>query len=513
MPRLATGTIEYRPGNGDEPGKWFGRITLAADESGKKARPWIELGGWPNDDLGRAKAQQAARGAATKARKLRVALGGEPPNATDVQAMGKWFETWIADRQRRGFTSTHENESHYQKHIMPGLGSKHVKDWTSDDMRQLCSALDSKVQEQRLSWKTAVNVWGTATKMCKDACASKIDGLRVRKDNPAAGVIGPDRGVKKAKQYLYPSEFLKFARCSKVPLHWRRAVALSVYLYARAGELETLRWEDVDLEHSTVHIHRSRDRNTGEEKSTKSAEARRIRIEPNMLPLLKVMHEERAGRVYVVDMPAKDTSRGFRTWLRMAKLKRAELHSTTKTRKAMTFHDLRATGLTWLAVRGDDPLKIMQRAGHADFSTTQGYIREAEAVRDGFGEPFPPLPECLLTGDTSESACDQEPSTDPPSGTEPLDGGPRSGPETIRQESSGPTIHHALGRTIAQDDDAPESADSAEIVLQHAVGQGFESRPLRKVTERLLTDPKGSFERALLTSQWGAKSFVFRRRS
>jgi hypothetical protein len=42
-----------------------------------------------------------------------------------------------------------------------------------------------------------------------------------------------------------------------------------------------------------------------------------------------------------------------------------ELHTTTATTKAMTWHDLRATGLiTWMAVRGNDPLKIMSRAGH-----------------------------------------------------------------------------------------------------------------------------------------------------
>ena len=67
-----------------------------------------------------------------------------------------------------------------------------------------------------------------------------------------------------------------------------------------------------------------------------------------------------------------------------------------RTRKAMTFHDLRASGITWCAVRGDDPLKIKQRAGHRSFSTTEGYIREAENLREGFGEVFPALPSCLL---------------------------------------------------------------------------------------------------------------------
>ena len=57
-----------------------------------------------------------------------------------------------------------------------------------------------------------------------------------------------------------------------------------------------------------------------------------------------------------------------------------------------------------MAVRGDDPLKIKHRAGHKQFSTTEGYIREAEAVRDGFGAAFPPLPEAIVSsGISSES--------------------------------------------------------------------------------------------------------------
>jgi hypothetical protein len=92
---------------------------------------------------------------------------------------------------------------------------------------------------------------------------------------------------------------------------------------------------------------------------------------------------------------------GLRTYLEVAGVTRAELHTTDATRKAMTFHDLRATGLTWLAIRGDDPLKIKQRAGHSAFTTTEGYIREAEAVRDGFGEVFPSLPSTLLPSASS----------------------------------------------------------------------------------------------------------------
>jgi hypothetical protein len=47
-------------------------------------------------------------------------------------------------------------------------------------------------------------------------------------------------------------------------------------------------------------------------------------------------------------------------------------------------------------VRSDDPLKIKQRCGHTTSQTTEGYIREAESVRDGFGDVFPPLPAFLM---------------------------------------------------------------------------------------------------------------------
>jgi hypothetical protein len=82
----------------------------------------------------------------------------------------------------------------------------------------------------------------------------------------------------------------------------------------------------------------------------------------------------------------------LRQHLQTAHVARAELFTSDAHRKHITFHDLRATGITWCAVRGDDPLRIKQRAGHKAFSTTEVYIREAENLHAGFGAVFPPLP-------------------------------------------------------------------------------------------------------------------------
>lgn len=104
----------------------------------------------------------------------------------------------------------------------------------------------------------------------------------------------------------------------------------------------------------------------------------------------------------VIQVPKGHLARPLRLYLEAAGVKRAELFVTDKTRKAVTFHDLRATGITWCAVRGDDALKIKQRAGHASFSTTEGYIREAENLRQGFGDVFPPLPDGLVGSPADE---------------------------------------------------------------------------------------------------------------
>ena len=223
--------------------------------------------------------------------------------------------------------------------------------------------------------------------------------LRVRDDNPTAGVEGPDRGEKKGKQYLWPSEFLQLVSSPAVPVRWARLFALAVYTYTRAGELEALDWSDVHMEHGYAHVHRSVDRvrDKGKMRSTKTGVARRVPMEPELRPLMQMLCEESGGRGSVFDMPSAGVlSAKLRHYLKRAGVERAELYASDETRKAITFHDLRATGITWMAVRGDEPLRIMQRAGHTSFETTQGYIREAENLRAGFGTVFPPLPACLL---------------------------------------------------------------------------------------------------------------------
>ena len=176
-----------------------------------------------------------------------------------------------------------------------------------------------------------------------------------------------------------------------------RYYALAVYLMARAGEVKALDWADVDLVRGVVHIHASVNRETGETTTTKSGESRRLPLEKELLPLLTAMHKTAKGKGLVLGLDGTEThlARQLRYHLEVAGITRAELLHDDANRQAMTFHGLRATGVTWAAARGDDSLRIKQRAGHKSFSTTEIYIREAENLSDAFGVVFPSLPESL----------------------------------------------------------------------------------------------------------------------
>ncbi len=315
-----------------------------------------------------------------------------------VETFAVYVDRWLVSRD--ALSSNRDQRARLRDHVTPILGPLDVGAIVREDIERVVEALDAKVIAGDLQWTTADRVWEVVTKIFGDMCAAKKSALRVRDSNPTRDVRGPDRGASKAKQYLYPSEFARFVECGAVPVLWRRLVALAIYSYARDGELRALDWADVDLEHGVISITKSWDRKTKRIKSTKSKETRRVPIHQHLLPVLKAMHEESGGDGRVLRLPAgRSLARGFLRWLRVAGVTRAELHDRTPTSLPMTFHDLRSTGITWAAIDGLDGLKIMQRAGHANFKTTEGYLREAENLRQGFGLPFPALP-ASLRGET-----------------------------------------------------------------------------------------------------------------
>jgi integrase len=282
--------------------------------------------------------------------------------------------------------------------FLPVIGHQSVLSLTSSHGDTLVAALDAKIAAGAMSDKTARNVWGTVGRMMRDAAHAKPStGLRCLDANPFRDVQPPERSsVKRAKQFLYPSEFLAFVSCAAVPIHWRINAAIAVYLGLRDGEQRALRWEHVDLEHGIVNVCEVFDRHAGASREgTKSGASRTVPILPELVPLLRELAAKAEGGGLVCRGVASQRAmaRGLRTWLRRAGVTRAALFASTTVNMAIRWHDLRATCGTWLAVASRSATDIRDVLGHTQVSMTDRYMRNASAVRGGqFGEPFPALP-------------------------------------------------------------------------------------------------------------------------
>ena len=120
--------------------------------------------------------------------------------------------------------------------------------------------------------------------------------------------------------------------------------------------------------------------------------------------VLRAMAEQPHGEHVVTGLPrAAALATTLREDLRLAGCMRAELHTCASDppRLWMTMHDLRTTGITWMAVRGDEPLRIMARAGHGEMASTLGYVSRAALVGQAYGAPFPELPADLQSATRS----------------------------------------------------------------------------------------------------------------
>lgn len=403
MPRKRTGSAFRFP---KKTGPWYVQVTL---KNGERS-PRMLIG-----DVTEAAAITARDALQAKADRGELVRADAMPS--NVITVLEWFEKWFDWRKERGYVNAENDRGRFRKWIAPKLGAKFMVEVTKADLEDVVSVLDDVALEHAaaerageapdlkttMSAKSAVNVWGILTKGFDDAVRSKNRAMRVLETNPAAGVMGPDRGADKARSSLTPNKLAALVSNEEIPASLRVVVVLAVYTGLRAAELRALRWSDVNFDDGVIDVHHTLDRE-GEAGTTKSEQPRKVQIEPALRPLLETMHALARGDGRVVELhDDRHLARFLRALLRAAGLGGTELERSA-TRAALTWHDLRGTWCTWRAIRGDEPIRIMAEAGHEDMSTTMKYIRLADVLRPGYGAVFPELPETLLESLRREAA-------------------------------------------------------------------------------------------------------------
>jgi len=386
MPRPATGTVQQLPD-----GRYQPVLTLVSGQ--RKRYDPFEPG------LTEQEAKLRAKAMSDVVRARRIGAAAPPLPGSPDEPVRSWFPRWCQERRRRTLKSVHTDEGRFRAHIDSVIGHLPIGRVTAEDLRTLVAELDRKVLDTReISWKTAENAWTLVRAIFRDAASSKAVGLRVRNDDPTENVESPDDGSIKRKTCLYPCEFLQLVSCEEVPLRWRRIYAVAIYTYGRASEHDALNPRDVDLDHGTIQIHRAVNLHTGDVGTPKGDAARTIQIEKNLVPLMAVLLQEGELGTLLTLTDRKKASRTLRRHLETAGISRDALFADPKDplRKNIRFHDLRGTAATWASMRGETHETIRLRLGHTHVLTTEAYINDDVLLAQNIGEPFPPLPDCLL---------------------------------------------------------------------------------------------------------------------
>jgi hypothetical protein len=148
------------------------------------------------------------------------------------ETVSEYAKRWCDWRKSRGLGCVENDSTALERHVLPTFGVLEMTAVTRNDLKRLVLLLDAKTRtgfnvdanglRKSFGWKTAVNVWSVVRAMFRDARSAKRLDLCIRDDNPAEGIAGPDTGIKKAKVYLWPSEFLALVSDRRVPVRWRR---------------------------------------------------------------------------------------------------------------------------------------------------------------------------------------------------------------------------------------------------------------------------------------------------
>lgn len=488
MPRAATGTVVYAPPKkGEAQGHYRVRITLP---DGK--RPWIDRKPGPKSPRAEKLAREYAIEASETSRSAGM-IGADflmraKPLSTKAPAetmtVAGWFDAYFRWKEARptGGESVGDARGRFKNWVAPILGAIPMVDVTRDDIEALVSKLDEAVSEKRIAGKTALNIFSDVRAGFGVATSGKEKTLRVLRENPARDVAPPDQTPDRAKTFLRPDEVMALLSCGRVPLDRRQIYAVAMYTAMRQGELRAVRVRDVDLDVMQITVARTI-KNGREKQKTKTGRLRVVQIEPNLVPLLRILMSGKNENDRLLLVRAHNRCAiSLRADLTIAGCTRDAIHTDDEMRQHLTFHNLRDTCLTHMAVRRDPPQDVQWRAGHTTPAMTEKYIANARyQAGANFGTPLGPLPKCILVPDVASTRDDdggdgESGGDDDESHHDPVD------------DERGPIANDVDGRAESSQTpsvDRPESSaaivSSSTVDNDHAVtNRSSTSRPDKK---------------------------------
>ncbi|EDP75360.1 site-specific integrase [Hydrogenivirga sp. 128-5-R1-1] len=145
---------------------------------------------------------------------------------------------------------------------------------------------------------------------------------------------------------------------SACPEWFKPVVIFALNTGLRAGEIFSLRWEDVDFERGVITVR---------EASSKSGKVRKLPMNATVKKLLQGLERKEHGYIFTnrFGLPYKYEDKTYRRVFKTA-CEKAGI-------KDFRFHDLRHTFASWVAMNSKDIYAVQNLLGHSSPSVTKRY--------------------------------------------------------------------------------------------------------------------------------------------
>ncbi len=243
----------------------------------------------------------------------------------------------------------------FEKWVNPAWKDRFIDEITTGDVHALIFQ-----HMQGVSGYTQKNI----LKIIKRAFQFALEDNLITR-NPAVGInIKVAETQQGALNHEEITIFLREAKAvnHRFYSHW----ALALLTGMRSGELQALRWSDVDFTNGTISISKSWSRYNGEG-PTKTSRNRVCPISGEARKFLQELKLQTGRSEYVL---AREWQWGHG---QLAAITREFCRSIGISE--VTFHDLRATFITQLLINGVSTSKVMAIVGHSSLKTTETYLR------------------------------------------------------------------------------------------------------------------------------------------
>lgn len=279
----------------------------------------------------------------------KIEAGELPPEVDTKRTFGAAIDVWLRVLEDTSSRSFENYTGRVTRDINPRFEKVPLVEIRKSDIIAWRDELG-----QRVSAATVNTVMGTLS-----AAFTYFIGRDWIEHNPCHGVkrLKPDARV---FPWLQSTEAIT-RLLGELPMKWRTLVAVLVGTGMRLDEALHLRWDDIDIEHRIIVVHR------GRKGTTKSGKARRVPIFDSVLAVLKAMKVARGAHVYLWPggRPGKPLSQpSVRRPFKRA-TKRAGISSQLR------LHDLRHTFASLYLVDGGDIFKLSRILGHNSVAITE----------------------------------------------------------------------------------------------------------------------------------------------